>query len=141
MGADVQLNLLIKRHFLWLTACILMLGCTQSATTLPPDYGSLNSSEAISSSQFGQSDLSLSCEEIYDSIVVLRQQREALRQEITANREQDQAIGFFAALVFTPLMLTMDNDEDEKNFLDRIQTRIDTLTSLRRFKFCPPNIS
>lgn len=131
-----ELSNLSINKLIFFTHFLILVGCAQTAPSLPPDVGSINSIETLSASQFEDSDLQLTCGEIEDRIVALRDQSEEVRERIAENRGDDQALGFFASLVFPPLWLAMDNDEDGKNLANRIQDRIDTLLSLRRLKTC-----
>lgn len=119
-----------------LLAALFSYSCAHTAPDLPPDYGSENSSIHLDESKFEKADLALGCQQIKEELTELRNQKAAIKSQIVASRESDQSIGYFSSVIFPPLWLAIDNDDDFKALLDRVQERIDTLISLSRLKYC-----
>lgn len=137
MERAVRLNLLNRGI---LVACVInAAGCSQPARELPPDYGSINSNTRIEESQFSNEDLLLSCARIDEEMTELRNQNAAIESQIIASRGSDQGWGYTASVIFPPLWLAIDNDEEYKELLTRVHERVDTLISLRRIKSCQKN--
>ena len=130
----MRLSLLTKTLVLLISFFIH--GCAQTALDLPPDYGSKNSNIHLDESNFTNADLAITCPQIDEELIELRNQRAAIRTQIVASRESDQTIGYWSSVLFSPLWLAIDNDEDNKDLINRVQERIDTLIGLSRLKSC-----
>jgi hypothetical protein len=137
MERAVQLNLL--NRVVLVVFCTYTAGCSQPARKLPLDYGSVNSNIRIEESQFSNEDLALTCSLIDEEMAELRNQSAAIESQIIASRGSDQGLGFAASVIFPPLWLAIDNDEEYKVLMARVHERIDTLTGLRRVKSCQKN--
>jgi hypothetical protein len=117
-------------------AGVALAGCARSAPDLPPDYGSVKPAEPLSADRFDAKDLALSCRDIAAEQQALVDEAEGLTGIIRANRQHNQAAGYFGGLFLFPLVATRHN-QDEKNRLDAMQARWDTLEMLDRFRSCP----
>ena len=109
-----------------------MAGCSASAPALPTDYGSAHSVNTIDESIFKQGDLNKSCENIYAENRELKQYRSNIDKEVEESRVGNQAAVYLFG-VATTLLGTNGNIEDQ---LTKIQTRLDTLRLLAKYKKC-----
>ena len=109
-----------------------ILGCSTSAPALPTDYGSAHSVNTIDKSIFNHSDLKKSCDSIYAENRELKQYRSNIDKEVEASRVGNQAAVYLFG-VATMLLGTNGNIEDQ---LNKIQSRLDTLRLLAKYKKC-----
>lgn len=117
-------------------ACLVLVSaCARSAPDLPPDYGSVNPSTELTAEQFSATDLNMSCEGILAERDATKLEASQMTGAIHDNREHNQTVGYFGALFILPYVATVQNS-DEKQRLDEIQQRWDTLAMLHRFKTC-----
>lgn len=132
----MRLSLPNRRFILSLFAAGALAACARGAPELPPDYGSVNSSERLTIHHFTEDQLKLTCSEIGDGLTALNEAKDKHEAEIKSKRQQNQTAGYIAGLLFLPALLATDNSTEAKSGLDDIQTRRDTLIALERFKKC-----
>ncbi len=123
----------------WALVAFLLAGCAGSAPPLPKDYGSVDAAKP-SLSQFDAEVRQLTCEEIDAELETLHMQETLINQEIAGERGGNQAIGFVAGLAFPvllPLFAAADFHGDEKDALELLNKRRDTLLTLEVAKDCP----
>lgn len=114
--------------------------CARSAPDLPPDYGSVNPSTTLTADHFGVADLDLSCADIVVEREAMTTEAGNMTGAIRQNRHHNQVAGYLGGLFIFPLIATRGNS-GEKQRLDQIQERWDTLTMLDRYKKCPPAVA
>jgi hypothetical protein len=112
-------------------------GCARSAPSLPPDVGSVTPATALSDSDFSPADLTLACPAIGAEQQAIVDHARTLTGSIEANRTHNQVVGYFGGLFLVPLVAARTNS-GEKDQLDAMQARWDTLEMLERHKACPP---
>jgi hypothetical protein len=120
-----------------LAGLVLLGGCAASAPALPPDTTSLHRQRELSAADFTREDTALSC----DDIVAERQRNdEAMRsahQRIELNRKNNQVAGYIGAVIFPPAYLATEGNYAEKDEIQRLYGRQDTLIKLAAFRACP----
>jgi hypothetical protein len=80
----------------------------------------------------------LGCAEIEREWRETAQERSKAEANIAANRAHNQAIGYFGAVFFLPLLLATEHNEADKERFLELQQRRDVLVELARAKRCPP---
>eukprot|EP00439_Symbiodinium_sp_Y106_P087797 s1_g333.t1 len=65
-----------------------------------------------------------------------KQESQRLNDVINGNRDQNQAVGYVAAVAFPPLALATESNTEEKEGLDRLQAERDQLYRVKRVKAC-----
>jgi len=90
-------------------------------------------------SEFSAKDQALDCQAIDEQLRVLTVIARANSAEIANNRQGNQVAGYFAGFFLLPA-IALEGNSEEKEELDRIQKRWDTLVSLKRVKGCRTKI-
>ena len=55
---------------------------------------------------------------------------------IAANREHNQAVGYFSGVLLPPLVVAIRNDDAAKKSLDELQSKADRIDRLSKAKGC-----
>lgn len=79
----------------------------------------------------------LSCGDIDERLQKIAQTMDKLENRISSNRGDNQALGYFSAVLFPPLLLATEENASEKASLDDNQSKRDRLIGLRTAKKCP----
>ncbi len=116
--------------------CLALTACARSAPELPTDYASVNATSSLSDADFEQVDINATCEEVAAEKEGVLADYAMLEQQITSSRQEEQTAGYLSAVLFPPAALAIDRKEDEKERLDEMQARLDTLSALQRYKSC-----
>lgn len=124
------------RNSLLLIACLGLAACARSAPELPVDYASVNAQSTLSEADFEQADIEATCNEIAAERTEVTTSYDTLERQITSSREDEQAAGYLSAVLFPPAALAIPQKKEERAQLDEMQSRLDTLTALSRFKDC-----
>ena len=111
---------------------ISVIGCSTSAPKLPTDYGSTHSVHKIDKTLFSSADLKISCNHIFAEKKKLNANRSIIDKEIEDSRTSDQAMVY----IFGMATMLLGSNGDIGNQLQLIQSRLDTLNLLRRYKKC-----
>ena len=94
-------------------------GCARSAPDLPPNFGSAPSPQMEEGARVQR------CTALKTEIGTLRDEIKVAEDVIAGRRHQDQVQGYFAAVLFPPAMLLIDQQKAQKNALDNRQAQID----------------
>lgn len=111
-------------------------GCNRPAPDLPPDYGSVDAVVRSNLTDFDPEDRELTCPEIDGKRRMLREEAERLTARIAHRHSGNQAAGYVGAVLFAPALLALNLSEEEKNKLNTLQARDDTLIRLKSVKLC-----
>jgi len=136
MAKVVRSNSQISRDVVSVLAAVLLTACARAAPELPPDYGSMRSSERLTKENFTTTDLKYSGSDIRKERSELAIAEEKYEFSIRSKRGGNQTAGYIAAVLFPPALLATKHSTEEKNALDKIQERRDILIALERFKNC-----
>jgi hypothetical protein len=118
-------------------ARLLMLGaCARASPDPPPDLGRLPPAQRLLPGDLESPEAQLDC-------AALKVQRESNRTQasdlgvvIAGHRQQNQAAGYIAGVLFPPALLAVQNDTGAKQTLDELQKRNDRLDRLSAAKGC-----
>jgi hypothetical protein len=117
-------------------SALVLSACARSAPDLPPDYGSVKPTAKLSADSFDADDLRLNCSDMESQKQALTSEASQLNGIIQGNRQHNPVAGYLGGLFLFPALAARENPE-EKNRLDGIQARWDTLIQLGRFRQCP----
>lgn len=122
----------------WALALALVCGaCSTAAPPLPADTTALNRTATVTLKDFREEDAALSCAEIGQERVALRQRMQDANAAIEGNRKHNQTVGYLGSLFLLPAIAAKTNEE-EKDFLVSAQQRMDILNKLNGAKGCAP---
>jgi hypothetical protein len=107
--------------------------CSTAAPPLPPERA-----DARALDTFPAEDARMSCDQIAEEWQATARDRQAAHQNIAANRHNNQVAGYIGATIFPPAYLATEGNYADKERLDQIQSRRDTLIELARTKRCQP---
>ncbi|HET9577199.1 MAG TPA: hypothetical protein VFP44_05190 [Usitatibacter sp.] len=82
-------------------------------------------------------DAPTSCANLLQEWAAIARARDAAEADIAAHRASNQALGYFAGVLFPPLVLGIDNDDEAKQRLEELQVRRDELIQAGRELRCP----
>ncbi|WP_025899436.1 hypothetical protein [Sneathiella glossodoripedis] len=124
------------RSVLVLLALSVVNGCARSAPDLPPSFSEANKHEIEKEIGVSEEQKRLTCEQIksrQDEILIRYTENEAV---IKSNRAHNQVVGYFGAVLFLPLLVAADHDQEAKTELDNLQKEKDQLNYLVKVKNC-----
>ena len=78
----------------------------------------------------------LNCAEVYQELENLAEHDSRLEKTIQGNRGKNQTVGYFAAVLFPPLLFAAENDKSIKALLDQNQRQRDHLILVQKAKRC-----
>lgn len=110
--------------------------CNRPAAELPPDYGSVDARQTASLAEFSAEDRALDCKTIDEERVRIQAAADRMTRSIQGNRSSNQTAGYIGGVLFPPALFLMDMDEQQKNQIDTLQKRDDTLIKLKFVKKC-----
>ncbi len=114
----------------------LVVGCARSAPQLPPDYGSVHSKEKLTLENFSEEDRLRTCDTVERDMAAIISEVKAVESGIEAKHRSNEVAGYFAGVLFPPLILATDHSTEAKKILEQRQARWDQLLALKRVKNC-----
>lgn len=111
-------------------------GCAQPSRELPPDLSARPASERLLAEDKQSREYALPCTELRRELNVTNHQAAELDQRLRATQSDNQGKGIAGILIFSPLMLTMDQQEDTKKLLLELETRKDRLLRISQARNC-----
>lgn len=114
----------------------LVVGCARSAPQLPPDYGSVHSKEKLTLENFSKEDRLRTCDTVERDMTAIISEVKAVESGIEAKHRSNEVAGYFAAVLFPPLILAADHSTEAKKILEQRQAQWDQLLALKRMKNC-----
>ncbi|RVU39170.1 hypothetical protein EOI86_07940 [Hwanghaeella grinnelliae] len=131
----------MTRAVAFAVAATMLVACARNAPALPKDSSSINAEGSLSTEDFSDADIAMSCEQIDVEQDRIRTDAAAYGQEIAKNRGQNQAAGYVAGVLFPPALLATVHNDAEKAELDALQARFDVIQALKRVKNCPSKLT
>ena len=128
--------MMLRQIAICATASLLLAACAGTAPSLPPDRSSVNATHSLSESDFEKQDLALSCAMIKDENDRIRAEANKFNNAINKNSKNNQVAGYITGVLFLPAVLATKQNTAEKENLDALQLRFDTLQRLKRFRDC-----
>ncbi len=114
----------------------LVVGCARSAPQLPPDYGSVHSKENLTLENFSEEDRLRTCDTVERDMAAIISEVKSVESGIEAKHRSNEVAGYFAGVLFPPLILATDHSTEAKKILEQRQARWDQLLVLKRVKNC-----
>jgi len=108
-----------------------LMGCARPAPDLPAPFTSASTPQTDAQARLDR------CAALKSEIAVLRDEIRVVEEVIAGDRHEDQAAGYFAAVLFPPAMLLIDQKREQKNALDDRQARIDLKLAEQHALQCP----
>jgi len=115
-------------------------GCASEAPPLPPDTTSIDRTHDLTLDDFTPEARAMSCDQLVDERGKIADAMHKANSAADASRTRNQIlVGFssFGGLIFTPLLLAAENNTAEKNAINQLYERQDTLIKLGALKHCP----
>ncbi|NWG87481.1 MAG: hypothetical protein HXY26_08250 [Hydrogenophilaceae bacterium] len=113
-----------------------MAGCAQPPRELPPDMSAKPVGERLLAEDKQSKEYVLPCNELRRELDVTNHQVSELDQRLRAAQSDNQGKAIAGILIFTPLMLTMDQQEATKKHLVELETRKDRLLRISQARNC-----
>ena len=114
-----------------------MLGaCARSSPELPPNLSDRPAEQRLLQGDSESAEAKLDCVGLLQERERNRQTTDELEKKIAGNRGRNQAVGYFAGVVFPPLLLAVKPDSDIKTTLDQLQVQRDRIDRLTQAKKC-----
>lgn len=113
-------------------------GCARNAPSLPPDLSHLPATERLLAGDLESAEGKLDCGALENDSSRSRALSKQLEEMIASKRGQNQAVGYFSALLFPPLLLAAEHSAEAKKVLDDEQAKRDRIDRLSRAKACAP---
>jgi hypothetical protein len=118
-------------------ACLLAVGaCARPSPQLPPDLSHIPAEQRLLAGDAESAEGKLDCAGLVAERERNREAASKLEAAIAANRGHNQAIGYFSAVVFPPLLFAVRPDDDSKKVLDELQVQRDRIDRLSKAKRC-----
>lgn len=112
-------------------AGILLAACATPAPNLPQE------GVAYPATAYSARDATLTCNDIAREWQETAQERLKSEATIAAYRAHNQAVGYFAGVLFPPLLFAAEHNEADRERLIALQQRRDVLIGLARARNCP----
>jgi hypothetical protein len=112
-------------------------GCAHDATPLPPE----SVAARVNAGVLSDPDRLARCEALHRQIATLRSEMTVIREAMSGHRAADQVGGYFAGLLFPPVLLVADQQTARKAALDQRQTQVDQRLAEEKALRCPSDFS
>jgi hypothetical protein len=120
-----------------IVAALLLLGsCARPSPELPPDLSRLPPAQRLLPGDLESPEAQLDCSALKAQIEGNRTKATELGGVIVSHRQQNQAAGYIAGVLFPPALLAVKSDTDIKQTLDELQRQSDRLDRLSVAKGC-----
>jgi len=110
--------------------------CARSSPELPPNLSDRPPEQRLLPGDSASAEAKLDCPGLLQERERNRTTADELEKKIAANRGQNQAAGYFAGILFPPLLLAMKPDTDIKTTLDELQSQRDRIDRLQQARKC-----
>ena len=118
-------------------AALLLLGaCARPSPDLPPDLSRRPPDQRLLPGDLESPEARLDCPALKTQIESNRTQASDLGAAIAGHRQQNQAAGYIAGVLFPPALLAVQNDTGAKQTLDELQKKNDRIDRLSAAKRC-----
>lgn len=125
-----------SRSLLAFGTAALLAACSTDAPPLPADTTSVNRAHDITLADFPPSDQALTCADIAAQQQQISTEMQADTTAIANNRERNQVAGYLSVWFILPAF-AMESNDSERNDVNRLYGRRDTLRELADLKACP----
>jgi hypothetical protein len=110
--------------------------CAREAPGLPPNLSDRPAEQRLLAGDLDSAEAKLDCAELAAERSRNRATADQLEKAIAGNRGHNQAVGYFSAVLFPPLLLAIKPDSDAKKTLDELQAQRDRIDRLRAAHRC-----
>jgi hypothetical protein len=122
-------------------SCALLLAvivgaCARSSPELPPNLSDRPPEQRLLPGDSDSAEAKLDCAGLIQERDRNRATTAELEKRIADNRGHNQAVGYFAGVLFPPLLLAVKPDNDIKTTLDQLQAQRDRLDRLAHAQKC-----
>lgn len=121
-----------------LLAALLLAGCAHSARELPPDMSNLHPSHRLLPGDTASVEYSLSCPELKIDLAATRAALSRTETSLQGTQAENQSKGIAGLLIFTPVMLAMEDNETMKNQYRELDIKRERLLRIVQARQCPP---
>lgn len=115
----------------------LLVGCAHSARELPPDMSALAPSHRLLPSDTASPEYSLSCPELKTELAATRAALSRTETRLQGTQADNQSKGIAGVLIFTPVMLSMEDNETMKTQYLDLDVKRERLLRIAQARQCP----
>lgn len=119
-----------------LLAALLLAGCAHSARELPPDMSALPPAQRLLPGDTASPEYSLSCSELDTELATTRAALSRMETQLGGTQADNQSKGIAGVLIFTPIMLTMEENELMKTQYRELDVKRERLQRIAQARHC-----
>lgn len=120
-----------------LFAALLLAGCAHSARDLPPDMSNLTPVQRLLPGDTSTPEYSMSCSALKDELVTTRAALSRSESQLQNTQDENQSKGMAGVLVFTPVMLAMEDDPSAITRYRELDVKRERLIRIAQAHQCP----
>ena len=121
-----------------LAGAVLLMGCAHPARELPPDMSNLAPSQRLLPGDTTSPEYSISCTELKAELATTRDALSQTEAQLRGIQEENQSKGVAGLLIFSPIMLSMEDNETMKNRYRTLDEKRERLVRIAQARQCPP---
>ncbi|MBI5753055.1 MAG: hypothetical protein HZA59_13075 [Hydrogenophilales bacterium] len=120
-----------------LFGAMLLLGCAHPARELPPDMSNLAPSQRLLPGDTTRHEYAISCTELNAELAKTRDAISHIEAQVRGAQAENQSKGVAGILLFTPIMLSMEDNEPMKNRYRELDEHRERLLRIAQARQCP----
>lgn len=132
MVKAVQFNLTVSA----VLGTLLLVGCAHSARELPPDMSALAPSHRLLPGDTASSEYSMSCPELKAELASTRTALSRTETHLQGTQTENQVKGIAGLLIFTPVMLAMEDNGTMKTQYLELDVKRERLMRIAQARQC-----
>lgn len=133
MAKDVLFS---SRASVW-CAAVLLAGCAHSARDLPPDLSDRAPAHRLLPGDAASPEFSMSCPELRQELVLARAALSRTEARLQGTQDQNQSVGTAGILIFSPLMLAMEDNQEAVAQHRELDAKRERLLRIAQARQCP----
>ena len=115
---------------------LFLMACAHPARELPPDLSSLPPSQRLLPDDVNSTEYGLSCDALLHQLAIVRQQGVQLDSRLRRTQADNRSKAIAGALVFTYMMLGMEDDTPIKDEYAKLEARKEQLLRISQAREC-----
>lgn len=113
------------------------IGCAHTARELPPDMSNLPPANRLLSGDVDSPEYSWACPVLKAELESTRAALSHIETQLQSTQDQNLSKGIVGVLVFTPALITMEDNETLKNKYHSLDTKRELLLRIAQARQCP----
>lgn len=115
---------------------MLLLGCAHQARELPPDMSNLGLSLRLLPGDTARPEYAISCMDLRMDLAKTREELSRIEAQLRDAQAENQSKGIVGILLFTPIMLSMEDNEPMKNRHHELDEHRERLLRISQARQC-----